>query len=412
VSIKTKNLSKKIDEYLENKYSQFHSPAHCGYLNKRDLSEVEGLDDLQEPAGVLKEAQEACAKLFGAAESFFLVNGASVGMQVSCIALKLYLEEKKDARPVLIARNVHKSVIAGIILAGLHIEWLEPEWNSELGVYSVIASAALQSSHINNYSALIITNPTYEGFYSELSLRGDGGDAAISQPVFIIDEAHGAHYHFSDKLPKPALDYGADIVVQSWHKTLGSLTQTGVLHQSKDSKIPAKYIKAALNLLQTTSPSYLLLESLTKVTEKYSSEGKEIIKKNIIRADSLRQYRVSNDDPCRYIIQVPGYSGEELDQYLLENKISVEEVLETSVLAFINPGNSDEDIERLRLALEKIPVREVKGEGVKGKERMAPSCKQQRINPRDAFFKEQDIGIEAPCPPGIAKKVPGQCLPE
>lgn len=391
MSIQTKNLSKKIDEYLENKYSQFHSPAHCGYLNKRDLSEVEGLDDLQYPEEVLKDAQEAVAKLFGAKESFFLVNGASLGMQAACIALKLYLEEKKDSRPVLVARNVHKSVISGIILAGLEVEWFAPEWNEELGVYTKIK---LEEELLEKYSALIITNPSYEGFYSSIE----------TDTVLIVDEAHGAHYHFSEALPKPALEYGADLVVQSWHKTLGSLTQTGVLHQGKDSRIPAKYLRSAINLLQSTSPSYLLLESLTKVSDKYSLQGKEIIEKNISRSNSLNKFRIQNDDPTRYIIQVPGYSGEELDEYLLENKISVEEVLETSVLAFINPGNSDEDIERLRLALENIPTKNSELQKI-----AAPSFKEQKLNPREAFFKEQDIETEAPCPPGIAKKVPGQC---
>lgn len=395
---------------MANKYSQFHSPAHCGYLNPRDLSEVEGLDDLQEPEEVIKDTQEKVAKLFGAKESFFLVNGASLGMQASCIALKLYLEEKKDSRPVLIARNVHMSVIAGIILAGLDIEWLEPEWHSELGVYKNIRLGAQGSGFRAKFSAIIITNPTYEGFYSELSLQGmnEVSDVAIQSdaPILIVDEAHGAHYHFSEELPKPALECGADIVVQSWHKTLGSLTQTGVLHQGKDSKIPAKYIRAAINLLQSTSPSYLLLESLTKVSDKYSEQGKEIIEKNITRAKSLTKYKIKNDDPSRYIIQVPGYSGEELDKYLLENKISVEEVLENSVLAFINPGNSNEDIERLRRALEVIPIRKVTSEKVAGI--AAPYFKEQKTNPREAFFKEQDIEIKAPCPPGIALRVPGQ----
>jgi arginine/lysine/ornithine decarboxylase len=285
-------LTEKIDEYLAKDFSLFHSPAHCGYLGSRDLSEVEGLDDLQNPSGVLNNAQNFLAELFGAQRSFFLVNGASLGMQVACLALKLHLQEINDKRPILVARNIHKSTISGIILAGLDIEWFEPDWDENLGVYTRFKLTSTEMdcrvelrsprNDVQSYSALIVTNPTYEGFYSELPL--------LDIPV-IVDEAHGAHYHFSDQLPKPALDSGTDIVVQSWHKTLGSMTQTGVMHLGKKSRINSRYIQACLNLLQTTSPSYILLESLCKTVDKYARAGKEIIERSLNYAQTLDLYR-------------------------------------------------------------------------------------------------------------------------
>ena len=156
-TISKNKLSKNIDAYLNENYAQFHSPAHCGLLNTRDLSEVEGLDDLQEPSGVLKDYQEQCAELFGAQSSFFLINWASVGLQAACLALKIFLEETKNTKPVLVARNIHKSVLSGIILAGLTIEWLEPNWNQELGIYTRVS---LPEKLEASYSALIITNPS------------------------------------------------------------------------------------------------------------------------------------------------------------------------------------------------------------------------------------------------------------
>ena len=396
------SLSEKIDEYLANKYSRFHSPAHCGYLDARDLSEVEGLDDLQNPEAVLKDLQEDIARLFGARESFILTNGASQGLQASCLALKLYLEEKKDSRQVLLARNVHKSVIAGVILAGLEIDWFEPYWNEELGAYTSIDNEALKQKQLENYAALIITNPSYEGFYSDIK---ELSTSNMADTILIVDEAHAAHYYFSEELPRPALEYGADLVIQSWHKTLGSLTQTGILHSGARSRIPAEFIKAALNLLQTTSPSYLLLESVAKVFYKYYQEGNSIINNLVSKAKELKQYRIKNSDPTRYLIKAPGYSGQELYNYLLEQKISVEEVLENVVLAFINPGNSDEDIEKLQLTLSKLEQRKNCTE----KKTSAPKLLRQIKKPREAFFREQDISIVAPCPPGIAARIPGQC---
>jgi arginine/lysine/ornithine decarboxylase len=403
VRVNKTSLSERIDEYLANRYSQFHSPAHCGYLNPRDLSEVEGLDDLQNPETVLKDLQEEIAQFFGARESFILTNGASQGLQASCLALRLYLEESRDSRRILLARNVHKSVIAGVILAGLDIEWFEPVWDEDLGAYTRIETDVFTTKPIENYAALIITNPSYEGFYSDLMSLQDLMKA--HNTLLIIDEAHGAHYHFSDRLPQPALKYGADLIVQSWHKTLGSLTQTGILHSGINSRIPTKFIKAALSLLQTTSPSYLLLESISKVFYKYQQEGTSIIDNLVSRAADLQEYRIHSNDPTRYLIKVPGYTGEELYDYLLKDKISVEEVLENAVLASINPGNSNEDIEKINLALQKIKARTVS----KDTKSSAPKLLTQKKKPRDAFFQDQDISIIAPCPPGIAERIPGQC---
>ena len=390
ITFSKNKLSQNIDAYLNENYAQFHSPAHCGLLNTRDLSEVEGLDDLQEPQGVLKNYQDQCAELFGAQASFFLINGASVGLQAACLALKIFLEENQNTKPVLVARNIHKSVLAGIILAGLKIKWLEPAWDEELGIYTRVN---LPEKLEEAYSAVIITNPSYEGFYSEIP--------KLKIPL-IVDEAHGAHYNFSDKLPKSALKYGADLVIQSWHKTLGSLTQTGVIHVGRNSLIQVQYIQACLKLLQTTSPSYLLLESLCQVIEDYKSQGKEIIEATIEKSSLIKQYRIKNDDPFRCLLKVPGYKGQELDEILFSNNISVEEVLENSVLAFINPGNSLKDINALTRTLSGIQAKTTVNQKSK-----KPSVQKGVLDPRKEFFKNQNIEIKAPCPPGIITKYPG-----
>ena len=395
-------LSQKINKHLERNFTAFHSPAHAGKLNPRDLTELDGLDDLQYPEEVLKESQEFVAELFGAKKSFFLVNGASVGMQAACISLKIYLNSINDKRPVLVARNVHKSVIAGIILAGLEIEWLEPEWREDLGIYAaVIASShaslatgsAKQSSMEGKYSALIITNPSYEGFYSEIP--------QLNIPL-IVDEAHGAHCHFSDQLPEPALAYGADVVVQSWHKTLGSLGQTGVLHVNKASKIPENFIQDALRLLQTTSPSYLLMESITNTAELYAERGIEIVERTIELSKMIElPNRVKNDDPYRLLIKGPGH---EIESLLKENNILIEAAGTNYALAFINPGNDMDDISKLNGQRSRVNglIENYQTKSITRPEKLtANACL------RDAFFSG-DTEIYAPCPPGIAVRLPGQ----
>ncbi|MDA0771330.1 MAG: hypothetical protein O3C63_00125 [Cyanobacteria bacterium] len=383
-------LSQKINEQLEKNYVAFHSPAHAGKLNARDLTELDGLDDLQYPEGVLKESQEFVAEIFGAQRSFFLVNGASVGMQAACIALQIYLNSINDTRPVLVARNVHKSVIAGIILAGLTIEWFEPEWNEELGIYTVTRLHDATARSSQQYSAIILSNPTYEGFHTELS--------TMDIPV-IIDEAHGAHYQFSNQLPATALEQGADISVQSWHKTLGSLGQTGVLHISKQCKIPSQYIEDSLRLLQTTSPSYLLMESLTETASLYADEGQGIVEETIRISKKIKLNPYLNHDPYRFIIQGPGFAIEDL---LKENGILIEAAYDNFALLFINPGNDIADIVKLNAQASKIEelIKNHKTKPIPYSPLPGPHAL------REAFFAG-DTSIEAPCPPGIPLKIPG-----
>jgi len=385
-------LTSKIDEYINNNYSRFHSPAHCGYLGSRDLSEVEGLDDLQNPQGVLKETQEYIAQLFNSAQSFMLVNGASIGMQASCIALKIFLNSQKNTKPVLVARNIHKSTIAGIILSGLDIEWIEPFWDENLGLFTKID---FSSVNWDKYSALIITNPTYEGFYSTIP--------NLDIPI-IVDEAHGAHYHFHPKLPKPALESGADIAVQSWHKTLGSLTQTGVLHVSKKSRLNPDLIKQCIITLQTTSPSYILLESIAKTAEKFKQEGNSIIERCLGFAEQIKNHKILNDDPTRLILQVPFLSGYQLDEILERAKIGLEEVQDNFVLANINPGINPEDLARLKSALDELQPEPYNVH----KKIPKPKSFLNNTNIREAFFSNPLSKIVAPCPPGIALEIPGQ----
>ena len=379
------NLSEKIDEQLKKDFTSFHSPAHVGKLNPRDLTELDGLDDLQNPQEVLKYSQEQVARIFGAAQSYFLVGAATLGMQAACMALKIYLNKNKITQPVLVARNVHKSVVAGIIISGLKVEWFEPEWNHELGTYINFETSTEAKYQVEqNYSALIVTNPTYEGFYSQLT--------KFNIPV-IVDEAHGAHYHFSEHLPKPGLEYGADIVVQSWHKTLGSLTQTGVVHSGRYSKIPHRYLENAVKLLQTTSPSYLLLESICKIAQLFEKKGKEIIANTIGLAAMIpREYLHANHDPTRLIIL-----GEKLEDKLYELGINIEHANNNFGLAVVNPGNSIKDLHVLKEALQEIKPSKNFVNIPK------PSFPLDGHDLREAFFNS-DGDLDAPCPPGIVMK--------
>jgi len=432
-------LHSAIDNYLARELISFHSPVHGGAASARDLSELTGLDDLQYPSECILKTQRFIAKLFGAAHSYMLVNGASVGLQAALVALRM---QYGSSKPVLAARNVHKSVIAGLVLSGLDVEWFEPEWITELGCYgrfsfreqhgdrhaacaarddedmSLRAQRSDAKHHpersegplgsapedINDkYLALIVTNPTYEGFHSSLP--------QLDIPI-IVDEAHGAHYIFSNSLPASALESGADIVVQSWHKCLGTLTQTGVLHIS--DRIDPEIMAEALRLLQTTSPSYLLMESISNTAATLARDGSKIFTE-LIKLRSQVDFPVfSNDDPLRINFYIPDYpcAGEYLFNTLEEDGIALEKYSANAVLGLINLSANAADIERLNLAyreLERLTTKHydsLRGVRLRKQSSKAPQWKAQINKPRDAFFA--GAKIHAPCPPGIALEVPGQ----
>lgn len=380
------SLSSAIDDFLAKNPIRFHSPAHAGILNPRDLTEIANLDDLQNPSGVLKQAQEKIAKIFFAQQSWFLLAGASLGMQAALLACKLQFPS--STKKILLARNVHKSTIAGIIISGFDIEWIEPSWDKVLGAFTRLTLP----ENLENYLAVVITNPSYEGYYSKIN--------KLPLPI-IVDEAHGAHYQFLENFPTPALSYGADIVVQSWHKTLGSLTQTGVLHQSMHSKIETRFIDQAIKLLQSTSPNYLLLESLINLNFEFPN-----FQALINEAKTITSY--ANDDPSRLLVAMQ-------EELLEAHNIFAEQALNNFTQINLGPGNTLEELNFLKSVIE---IDE------NFKTISKPNFGAQQLNIREAFYsrsklisKEKSIGcisqeLYAPCPPGIALLVPGQIITE
>lgn len=275
-----KDLSKK------NTYP-FHMPGHKRkelfkiFPYDFDITEIIGADNLHKPEGIIKEAQELMAKLIGAKESFFIVNGSSAALMSAVMSVC------KSEDKILAARNCHRSVYNGILLSGAKPIYIYPETlkNSLIGGISPdMVEYALNT--YEDIKAVILTNPTYEGFCSDIE--------KISKIVhkknipLIVDEAHGAHFAFSDYFPKPALAQGADIAVQSWHKTLPVLTQCSAAH------INSEYIKseefgAYISIFQTTSPSYLFMSAIDKCRDILEERGEYLFDKYTKRLDKLRK---------------------------------------------------------------------------------------------------------------------------
>ncbi|MDE5996165.1 MAG: aminotransferase class I/II-fold pyridoxal phosphate-dependent enzyme, partial [Eubacterium sp.] len=232
-----------------NKYP-FHMPGHKRNPDfnidgsEIDITEIKGFDNLHSPSGSIFEIEQKLSSLYNSEKTFMLVNGSTVGLLASIFAVT----EQKDK--IIIARNCHKSVYNACFLRELDVVYIEPEYNEENGFYIEIKQCEIDKAIQNNpdAKAVVLTSPTYEGCVS---------DVYADIPI-IIDSAHGAHFGFGSFPVYP----NGDIVVSSLHKTLPSLTQTAILNVYNNALIDK--VKMYFDIFQTTSPSYVLMNSVSK----------------------------------------------------------------------------------------------------------------------------------------------------
>ncbi|HSP22524.1 MAG TPA: aminotransferase class I/II-fold pyridoxal phosphate-dependent enzyme [Planococcus sp. (in: firmicutes)] len=315
----------------------FHVPGHKnGTLSglpdelksalKYDFTELAGLDDLHYPEEAIDEAQKLLAEAYGAKQSFFLVNGSTAGN----LAMVFAVCEKGDT--LLVQRNSHKSVFHALELAGVQPVYLAPEWNAEsltagslrLGDVRAAIEAHPQAK------ALVLTHPNYYGMAATdlsgiiLYCHGKG------IPV-LVDEAHGAHFLAGSPFPESALALGADVVVQSAHKTLPAMTMGSFLHV-QGNLVASRKIKKYLRMLQSSSPSYLIMASLDDARayiENYSQpDMQNFLEKRKLFVEALKsipQLEVYEpNDPLKLMLRVSHHSGFQLKAQLEEMDIHAE----------------------------------------------------------------------------------------
>ncbi|MBO4381018.1 MAG: aminotransferase class V-fold PLP-dependent enzyme, partial [Clostridia bacterium] len=238
----------------------FHMPGHKRQefdhlfgVEKLDYTEIEGTDNLHDAKGILKNAMEHAADVFSARATRFLVNGSTCGILAGIRAAS----KRGDA--ILVARNCHKSVYNAIELLGLVPEYILPEYLEDVGFYGGVEPSKVESLLKKTGAKLVVlTSPTYEGVISNIKAIADV--CHKNDAILFVDEAHGAHLGF-DGFEESARTLGADIVVNSLHKTLPSLTQTALLHVCSD-RVDMKRIDESLAMFETSSPSYVLMSSI------------------------------------------------------------------------------------------------------------------------------------------------------
>ncbi len=331
--------------------SLFTTPSHSGkffiykkfqQFYKSDISET----DTHNPTDALQKAQEKASKVYGVNYTCFLTNGSTSGIIASVLA------STKRGDNVLIHEDAHPSHINAVKLAGCNPIFYKLPIIEEFGVYGANTTENIEPYLVNNQiKAVIITSPTYEGYVS--NIKEIKALCAKYNAYLITDEAHGALYPFSEKLPESAVKI-SDFTIQSLHKTAGGLNPTALLHSSCSIN-PQK----ALDLINTTSPSYPLLATIeANINFLNSKKGKAKINKLIENINVLKKtcpkILFGGDDITKILIKSSKYTGNELSENLYEHRIEDERNNEKSVLLLCGIGTDKKKLDRLAKVLRKM----------------------------------------------------------
>lgn len=281
-------IIKGMEKYLNEEHHPWHMPGHkrknissdvngkvdvaIDYAMYLDVTEVPGTDDLHHPEFMIKNSMEELKKIYGTYASYYLINGSTTGIHTAIAACfderksnKTIIDYSTDDYDIIITSNCHKSVYNIIDLLNLKPFILEMNMIKDENLPRIHGAVSPESveeicRRINNVKAMVITSPTYEGVVSDIKAIKDVLNKY--DITLIVDEAHGAHLPFLKKCPESAIKLGADLVIQSLHKTLPSLTQTAILHVNNE--LLNNKIKKYLSVFMSSSPSYMLLCSMEK----------------------------------------------------------------------------------------------------------------------------------------------------
>lgn len=363
-------LYEKLKAHAKSGSYPFHMPGHKrtggdGLPYDIDITEIDGFDNLHDPRECLAQLQETAAELFGARHAFALVNGSTVGILAAVRAMT------EDSDAVLTARNSHMSVYHAAELCRLDVEYCVPYPVDGLGIFASVSPEAVEKSLRANpaISLVVITSPTYEGVVSDIK-----SISAVCRRYgarLLVDEAHGAHFPFSDSFPQSAVNCGADAAVTSLHKTLPAMTQTALLMTDDDDL--AKEFKRQLSVFETSSPSYVLLSSvdcclgflknsegafeayIKRLTAFYEA-ARKLSRLSLSYDRLMAAENVFDFDIGKLCILCNGFmSGKELmDKLRSEYDIELEMALGDYALAMTSVCDTDEGFDRLLNALIQI----------------------------------------------------------
>ncbi|KMT22151.1 aminotransferase class I/II-fold pyridoxal phosphate-dependent enzyme [Clostridium cylindrosporum] len=405
-----------VKSYIQDEVIPFHVPGHkhgrgipelTDFIGeqvlKMDLNGMKDLDFFNNPKGVILDAEKLFAKAFNAKEAFFLVNGTTSGIEV------MIMSTCNPGDEIILPRNAHRSAISGIILSGAVPIYVEPEINKELGIANGVSVEKMKEAIAThpNAKAIFLINPTYYGFTSDIKTIAEL--AHKYNMSVLVDEAHGAHMYFHKDLPSTAMEQGADMCAMSMHKTGGSLTQSSALLVAND-RISLERVKKVLDIIFTSSASYLLLCSLDIARKHMALRGNDLLQKTLDMVRWARNeineidgiYGFGKElvgspgcfdfDETKLGINVRrlGFTGYEIEALLRkEYNIQIELADINNILALVSIGDRFEDLKLLINSLKDISSKcEIREYNVINS---IPNYSKSLVSPREAFYSEKEL---------------------
>lgn len=444
-------INNKLQSIVNDDLISFHMPGHkkgrlydkLGYENlvknlyKMDTTEIIETDNLHAPEGIIKDSQERASKIFKSEKSYYLVNGSTCGIQAAI------LSTCAPGEKILVNRDCHQSAINAFILGDINPVYIKGSICEDTYTIKGVNEQDVIDAIDNNsdIKVLMLTYPSYYGMTFDLEkICTYAHEKGI---VVIVDEAHGAHLGLSDKLPKSALEQGADIVIQSVHKTLPSFTQSSIIHVQGEL-VDKKNLERFLKIVQSSSPSYVMMSSLEIAIDIYDRYGKELMQELLSNIDDFEK-DLSKIDGVRILkghdatkvfvslkdIGINGYDLEEILRY--KHNIQVELSNYYGVLLICTIGNEKSDFDKFLCAIKSI-VEDLNIDENNNLDKSEDNVKklmklnypdlipQKIISPREAFYgNKRSVALKEsvgkisgeyiiPYPPGISLTSPGEVI--
>ncbi|MCH1964689.1 aminotransferase class I/II-fold pyridoxal phosphate-dependent enzyme [Paraclostridium sordellii] len=428
-----------LNKIIDDNIISFHMPGHkkgfiyesLGYekllksIYKLDTTEIPGTDNLHSPEDAIRKSLEMASEAFKSDKTYYLVNGSTCGIEAAITSIV------KPKEKIIINRDCHQSAINACIIGDIEPVYINTSINEYSNIIEGVKVEDVKLVIDKNLDAkaLFLTYPTYFG--NTFNLKEICDYAHSKNMCVIVDEAHGAHLGLSEELPETALSQGADLVIQSTHKTLPSFTQSSMLHV-KGNKVDIDKLSSMLRITQTSSPSYLLMASLEIAVDIYLNKGKDLMESLLNNIENFKdsinflkyiKIDYSNDKTKIYLnTKNLGITGYELENILRQNyKIQVELSNYYGVLLIATIGNTKDEFDKLKEALIDIE-KSIKNKDILRDVDYPMEIPKKILTPREAFYSNKksvkindSIGKISgdyiiPYPPGISLVSPGEII--
>lgn len=414
-----------VKAYCEKGQLRLHMPGHKGYpilgAEPYDITEICGADSLYEASGIIKESEENAASLFGTAATFYSTEGSSLGIRAMLYLALLYGRQKGKENRIVAGRNAHKTFVTASGLLGFDISWLYPAEEDSYLSCKVEEEALEEILVKTNPSAVYLTNPDYLG--NQMDIEAVARICKKRDTLLLVDNAHGAYLKFLP-ISRHPMDLGADMCCDSAHKTLPVLTGGAYLHIGKGApELLKERAKGALALFGSTSPSYLILQSLDWANAYLYNGFAEKLKPFLKRAEVLKTdlqeqgFELIGKEPMKLTIRTKpyGYCGTEFAEILAEKGIECEFADPDYVVMMLSCEIGEEGLEQIRAMLSTVERRAALTEEPP---RLRPS--EPIYTVREVLFAEQETipaaesegrilaELNVGCPPAVPIVVCGE----